>query len=95
MQAVRRLLGRKAGEGGETGTRGRGPVRVGVGNNRVGGCPVDGGTVRLCVPRSSIEVVGQVARRGAACSVQKCDAGQDRAGQDRKRWGRWTLFKCG
>lgn len=70
-------------------------MRVGVGNSRVGGCPVDGGTVRLCVPRSSIEVVGQVARRGAACSVQKCDAGQDRAGQDRKKWGRWTLFKCG
>lgn len=29
----------------------------------------------VCVPRSSVEVGRQVARRGAACSVQKCDAG--------------------
>lgn len=44
--------------------------------------PVDGGTVRRCVPRSPTEAGRQVARRGAAYSVQKCDAGQGRAGQD-------------
>lgn len=69
MQAVGGQLGRRVGESGETATRGKGLVRArSVGRARATAwwLPVDGGTVRLCVPRSSTEVgrAGGAARRG-------------------------------
>lgn len=67
----------------------KGPAREGVGRSgqdkgsRVVAARGRWDCETVCTSRSPTEVGRQVARRGAAYSVQKCDAGRGRAGQGR------------